>query len=108
MKNKQNGNRMLTMGNSEAIAQATQQHQLKEDLYSDLTGLIVRGVKRDQQTGEDVYDCIQTGKNGSKSSYTPFSHLLLVHDTGLLTIPVISTPFQTCAHQRQLPPRRRG
>ncbi|KAK3503064.1 chromosome segregation protein Csm1/Pcs1-domain-containing protein [Neurospora crassa] len=65
MKNKQNGNRMLTMGNSEAIAQATQQHQLKEDLYSDLTGLIVRGVKRDQQTGEDVYDCIQTGKNGT-------------------------------------------
>ncbi|KAH7626358.1 putative MAM1 protein [Sordaria sp. MPI-SDFR-AT-0083] len=65
MKNKQNGNRMLTMGNSEAIAQATQQHQLKEDLYSDLTGLIVRGVKRNQQTGEDVYDCIQTGKNGT-------------------------------------------
>lgn len=65
MKNKQNGNRMLTMGNSEAIAQATQQAQLKEDLYSDLTGLIVRGVKRDQQTGEDVYDCIQTGKNGT-------------------------------------------
>ncbi|KAK3398545.1 putative MAM1 protein [Sordaria brevicollis] len=61
IKNKQNGNRV----NTEAIAQATQQAQLKEDLYSDLTGLIVRGVKRDQQSGEDVYDCIQTGKNGT-------------------------------------------
>lgn len=73
VKNKQNGNRTLTLSNSEAVAQATQQHQLKEDLYSDLTGLIVRGVKRDQQSGEDVYDCIQTGKNGSKFFATPLS-----------------------------------
>lgn len=38
--------------------------QLKEDLYSDLTGLIVRGVKRAE--AGDVYDCIQTGRNGSE------------------------------------------
>ncbi|MBE3045332.1 hypothetical protein IMZ48_22830 [Candidatus Bathyarchaeota archaeon] len=46
--------------NSEAIQTA----QLKEDLYTDLTGLIVRGVK---QGKEDIYDCLQTGRNGSKS-----------------------------------------
>ena len=40
--------------------------QLKEDLYSDLTGLIVRGV--DRQDDQDIYDCIQTGRNGSKWS----------------------------------------
>ncbi|KAK0627755.1 chromosome segregation protein Csm1/Pcs1-domain-containing protein [Immersiella caudata] len=43
--------------------QATLSAQLKEDLYGDLTGLIVRGVKRDGT--EDVYDCIQTGRNGT-------------------------------------------
>lgn len=38
--------------------------QVKEDLYADLTGLIVRGMSR--SNGEDVFDCIQTGRNGSK------------------------------------------
>lgn len=52
------------MGSAEAI-QAAQIAQLKEDLYSDLTGLIIRDVKREAE--EDVYDCIQTGRNGSKS-----------------------------------------
>ena len=37
--------------------------RLKENLYSDLTGLIVRSAKR--ENGEDVYDCLQTGRNGS-------------------------------------------
>lgn len=45
--------------------QATQTAKMKENLYSDLTGLVVTGVKRDGP--EDVYDCIQTGRNGSKS-----------------------------------------
>lgn len=45
-------------------AKDSQIRQLKEDLYSDLTGLIVRGVKRGED--EDIYDCIQTGRNGSK------------------------------------------
>jgi hypothetical protein len=48
--------------NAEAAAQAA---QMKEDLYADITGLIIRGVKRDADG--DVYDCIQTGRNGSKS-----------------------------------------
>lgn len=41
--------------------------QAKEDLYGDLTGLIVRGLQRDGD--EDIFDCIQTGRNGSKSSF---------------------------------------
>lgn len=38
--------------------------KLKEDMYSDLTGLIIRDIKRDDRY--DVYDCLQTGRNGSK------------------------------------------
>ncbi|KAL6881620.1 chromosome segregation protein Csm1/Pcs1 domain-containing protein [Trichoderma longibrachiatum] len=37
--------------------------QVKEDLYADLTGLIVRDVRRIDK--EDVFDCIQTGRNGT-------------------------------------------
>lgn len=58
------------MGTVEA-AQVAQAAQLKEDLYSDLTGLIIRGVKR--ETEEDIFDCIQTGRNGSKSPKFLFS-----------------------------------
>ncbi|PQE31672.1 chromosome segregation protein [Rutstroemia sp. NJR-2017a WRK4] len=53
---------MRMIGSAEA-AQAAQAAQLKEDLYSDLTGLIIRGVKREAE--EDVFDCIQTGRNGT-------------------------------------------
>ena len=38
--------------------------QLKDDLYSDLTGLILRGVE--VGADEDTFDCIQTGRNGSE------------------------------------------
>lgn len=51
------------LANAEAAAQVA---QLKEDLYADMTGLIITGVKREED-GE-VYDCLQTGRNGSKSS----------------------------------------
>ena len=47
-------------GNADAVKVA----QLKEDLYGDLTGLIVRGLQRDGD--EDIFDCIQTGRNGSE------------------------------------------
>ena len=57
--------RTVMVGSAEA-AQAAQNAQLKEDLYSDLTGLIVRGVKRTNE--EDMFDCIQTGRNGSRST----------------------------------------
>lgn len=56
-------NRANAAANAEA-AQAAQLAQLKEDLYSDLTGLIIRDVK--DKDSDHVYDCIQTGINGSK------------------------------------------
>ncbi|RMZ76635.1 hypothetical protein DV738_g4846, partial [Chaetothyriales sp. CBS 135597] len=43
--------------------EAAQTAQMKEELYSDLTGLIVRSVKR--SADGDTYDCIQTGRNGT-------------------------------------------
>jgi chromosome segregation ATPase len=45
-------------------AQAAQIASLKEELYTDLTGLIIRDVKN--REGDDLYDCIQTGVNGSE------------------------------------------
>lgn len=48
------------LANAEAAIQVA---QMKEDLYADLTGLIVRGVK--QNKDEEIYDCIQTGRNGT-------------------------------------------
>ncbi|KAJ5503154.1 Monopolin complex subunit Csm1/Pcs1 [Penicillium fimorum] len=55
-------NRANAVVNAEA-AQASQLAQLKEDLYSDLTGLIVRDVKN--RESDYLYDCIQTGINGT-------------------------------------------
>ncbi|KAI5366298.1 Putative monopolin complex subunit Csm1/Pcs1, csm1/Pcs1 domain superfamily [Septoria linicola] len=37
--------------------------KMKENLYADLTGLIISGVKRHEC--EDIYNCIQTGRNGT-------------------------------------------
>lgn len=59
MKGNTGNNRLLA--NAEAAVQAA---QLKEILFGDLTGLIINGVKQDQD--EEVHDCIQTGRNGSK------------------------------------------
>ena len=47
----------------EAMQANSQMAQLKEDLYGDLTGLLVRSALR--QGGHEMYDCIQTGRNGS-------------------------------------------
>jgi chromosome segregation ATPase len=55
--------RPAMIGTAEAV-QAAQCAQMKEDLYSDLTGLIIRGVKKTDEG--DTYDCIQTGRNGSE------------------------------------------
>lgn len=63
---KNNGaNRAALAAASAEAAQAVQIGQLKEDLYSDLTGLIIRDVKK--RESDYLYDCIQTGVNGSKS-----------------------------------------
>ncbi|KAF2464479.1 uncharacterized protein BDR25DRAFT_242357 [Lindgomyces ingoldianus] len=56
--------RSVVLPGSAEAAKEAQLRQLKEDLYSDLTGLIVRGVKKGSE-GEDVYDCLQTGRNGT-------------------------------------------
>jgi hypothetical protein len=58
--------RTIMVGSVEA-AQAAHVAKLKEDLYSDLTGLILRGVETGDEA--DVYDCIQTGRNGSRSFF---------------------------------------
>lgn len=51
-----------------AVASETEEKMktmmLKEEMYSDLTGLMIHTVKKDEN--EDIYDCIQTGRNGSK------------------------------------------
>lgn len=76
---------------------AQKEAKMKENLYSDLTGLIIRGVKRKE--GEDEYDCIQTGRNGSKSLTLPLtpSHSFL----RLLTLLCSSPPFPSLRRQRQ-------
>ncbi|KAJ4314131.1 hypothetical protein N0V84_009065 [Fusarium piperis] len=63
------GSAMKTGGLANRTAQAEAAHaaqataQAKEDLYADLTGLILRGLR--QEDVEDVFDCIQTGRNGT-------------------------------------------
>ncbi|EFY86092.1 chromosome segregation protein (Pcs1), putative [Metarhizium acridum CQMa 102] len=51
------------MGHKSAPSEVVLAAQAKEDLYGDLTGLIVRGMKRGD--GGSVFDCIQTGRNGT-------------------------------------------
>jgi len=50
-------------GTIEAAKEAQLAKQ-KVDLYSDLTNLVVLGMKRNEDE-EDVYDCLQTGRNGT-------------------------------------------
>ncbi|KAH7244611.1 hypothetical protein FSOLCH5_012009 [Fusarium solani] len=63
------GSAMKAGGLASRTAQAEAAHatqataQAKEDLYADLTDLIIRGVRQEEM--EDVFDCIQTGRNGS-------------------------------------------
>ncbi|KAF2729994.1 hypothetical protein EJ04DRAFT_446067 [Polyplosphaeria fusca] len=53
---------VILPGSAEAAKEALLR-QLKIDLYSDLTNLVVCGIKRGE--GEDVFDCLQTGRNGT-------------------------------------------
>ncbi|KAH7137102.1 chromosome segregation protein Csm1/Pcs1-domain-containing protein [Dactylonectria estremocensis] len=48
---------------AEAAHAANHVAQAKEDLYGDLTDLILRNMRQDET--EDVFDCIQTGRNGT-------------------------------------------
>ena len=83
--------RGATAGNAGTVA-AVQVAQLKENLYSDLTGLIMRGV--DRQEDAHVYDCIQTGRNGGKPFQKSRRMLLLTSDAALhfkLAVPTDTT-----------------
>jgi hypothetical protein len=61
---KNGANRNAAAGAAAEAAQAAHLAQLKEDLYSDLSGLIIRNVKK--RDTDYLYDCIQTGANGSE------------------------------------------
>ena len=86
--------RVLGRGNVMGKEEATKAEMaiLKEELYSDLTGLILRGVERGDQS--DVYDCIQTGRNGSTSSSSLTSPLT--------PFPVLSSQPSTITSLRHL------
>jgi hypothetical protein len=60
----------IARGGHAGLGESAQTAQMKEELYRDLTGLIVRSVKRSDEG--DTYDCIQTGRNGSKSHFWPY------------------------------------
>lgn len=70
------------IGHKSAPSEVVRAAQAREDLYGDLTGLIVRGMKRGD--GGSVFDCIQTGRNGSK---LPKRHSTLTkHNANLLKL----------------------
>lgn len=70
-KSNSGASRTIMVGSAEA-AHAAQIAQLKEDLYGDLTGLIIRDARKGER--DHFYDCIQTGMNGSK--FCPLAHSL--------------------------------
>ncbi|KAK8213614.1 hypothetical protein M8818_002918 [Zalaria obscura] len=70
---KSRDNRAALVGNLDSAKQA----HLKEELYRDLTGLIINSVKR--KDGEDEYSCIQTGRNG-----TLHFHLTINNDSSIV------------------------
>ncbi|KJY00838.1 chromosome segregation protein [Zymoseptoria brevis] len=71
-----------TTGTALSLGDAQKEAKMKENLYADLTGLLIRAVKR--KDGEDEYDCIQTGRNG-----TLHFHLSIANDS---TTPHPKTP----------------
>ncbi|KAF2763832.1 hypothetical protein EJ03DRAFT_332395 [Teratosphaeria nubilosa] len=66
----------LTRSVNGSASEAAKEAKMKENLYSDLTGMIIRGVKRKE--GEDEFDCIQTGRNG-----TLHFHLSVANDASV-------------------------
>lgn len=71
-----------------ATVEAAQVAQLKEDLYSDLTGLIVRDVKI--RESDYLYDCIQTGVNGCEFATVFLTWII----TNLWQHCISNSPFQ--------------
>ena len=87
---KQNGARTILVGSAEGAKEA-QKRLLKEELYRDLTGLLVLDVKRREaeEGEEDVFDCIQTGRNGCMCPFAypfplPITHPSLPQQNSIL------------------------
>lgn len=84
-------------GKDDATAKEAQKQLLKEDLYGDLSGLLIRDVRRDEDAGEDIYDCIQTGRNGSEcSSRTEHSRFSA---NNVLSITFLPHRCQSCGRE---------
>ncbi|KAF2824108.1 hypothetical protein CC86DRAFT_447072 [Ophiobolus disseminans] len=60
---KSRSNGIVLPGTAEAAKEAVLVKQ-KVDLYSDLTNLVVLSMKKNEYD-DDVYDCLQTGRNGT-------------------------------------------
>lgn len=60
-------------GTAEAAKDAMLQKQ-KVEMYCDLTNLVIVAIKKNEDD-EDVYDCLQTGRNGSKSYQSQYQRL---------------------------------
>ena len=63
------GSKTIRNGQRAEPAQAAVAAKLTEELFCDLTGLMLRGVERKPEV--DVFDCLQTGRNGSTSFCYP-------------------------------------
>ncbi|KAI9719965.1 MAG: hypothetical protein M1828_006003 [Chrysothrix sp. TS-e1954] len=77
------------VGNNNDVAKRA----LKEELYSDLTGLIILDVRRRDEDARDVYDCIQTGRNGTPSGKQPPKTPSGAHAFNVERADVEYTPF---------------
>jgi hypothetical protein len=91
------GSAIQASGPANRTAQAEAAHaaqaisQAKENLYADMTGLIMRGVK--QEDIGDTFDCIQAGRNGSK--------LIDRWSRSICILTIASPSFQTYRGQRR-------
>lgn len=98
------GSAIKASGPANRTAQAEAAHaaqaiaQAKENLYADMTGLIMRGVK--QEEIGDTFDCIQTGRNGSKFNGR--------WSRSICILTVASPSFQTHSRQRRYFRQHRG
>nr|OQO32052.1 hypothetical protein B0A51_00590 [Rachicladosporium sp. CCFEE 5018] len=60
--------------------EAMRDAKMKENLYADMTGLLIRNIKRRDEG--DEYDCLQTGRNG-----TLHFHITIAPDGSATTTP---------------------
>ena len=75
-------------GSAEAAKDAMLQKQ-KVEMYCDLTNLVIVGVKKNEDD-EDVYDCLQTGRNGSKYPHPHhYRHTLNIPRANFSTSPAL-------------------